>query len=328
MRRLVLRATGLFVAAVLPAIGCGGTLDAGADEYGPLPVDGRNPVILFGDGFSDNWQGEYAILYASTGRFSSLAGIVVNTSPTWTSLSDQVAGWRAMVAAARKAGLKVDADPIGSTGAALVRPGNGEIDSTVPNHSEGARLILDMSKELAKPFRPLVVITGCRLTDIADAYLMEPDVANRIVVVSALGSVTKTGGLMGVANGEMDTWADRIVAERLRYVQVSTYYDQMTDMPASLLAVLPDNAFTDWIRAKQVWDDLDAADQDAVVAVANPRFLTGSIQVSLQSSAANKQPPLVADEQGKIQLVTTVDGDVATADFRQMLLNPATYSGR
>lgn len=318
---------GMLGAVLLFSAGCGGTLDAGADTTkGTLPVDARNPIILFGDGFSDNWQAEYAMLYASTGRFSSLVGIIVNTSPTWNSMDSQMAGWRAMVAAATKGGLKNIPDPTSSIAPVLVRPGNGEIDSTVPNRSEGARFIVDMSNQLAKPYRPVVVLTGCRLTDVADAYLIDHEVAKRIVVVSALGSVTKTGGLMGVANGEMDTWADRIVAEKLPYVQVSTYYDQMTDMPASLRAELPNNAFTDWIRAKEVWDDLDAADQDAVVAVGNPAFVTGSIRVRLQAAPANKEPTLVADEQGMIQLVTSVSGTVANADFRQMLLDPATYA--
>ena len=40
---------------------------------------------------------------------------------------------------------------------------------------------------MSLPWRPLVVVTGSRLTDVADAYLMDPTVADRVVVVSALG---------------------------------------------------------------------------------------------------------------------------------------------
>ena len=35
---------------------------------------------------------------------------------------------------------------------------------------------------------------------------------------------------MGIPNGEMDPWADTIVAGRFRYVQVSAFYDQLTDV--------------------------------------------------------------------------------------------------
>ena len=309
-------------------LACGGTLDAGADKpQGLLPVDGRNPTILFGDGYIDNWQGEYALLFAGTGKLN-LVGIVVNTSPAWKSIDELMTGWQAMVDAARKGGLKNVPEVTASTGSVLVKPSDGRIDSTQPTESQGARLILDASSQLAKPYRPLVVVTGVRLTDVASAYLMDPSVADRIVVVSALGSVTKGGGVMGIANGEMDTWADVIVAQKLRYVQVSTYYDQMADVPASLLDGLPDNEFTSWIRAKQpkVWNDLDAADQNAVIAVANPGFVTEVIPVILQGTETNNQPLLVKDSNGPILLVTQVSGALATADLWQMLLSRATFA--
>jgi hypothetical protein len=42
-------------------------LDAGGDKpRGQLPVDDRNPIILCNDGSSDNWAGEYAMLFAGT----------------------------------------------------------------------------------------------------------------------------------------------------------------------------------------------------------------------------------------------------------------------
>jgi hypothetical protein len=93
-------------------------------------------------------------------------------------------------------------------------------------------------------------------------------------VVSALGSLTSTGGAMGVPNGEMDPWADTIVTARFRYVQVSAYYDQLTDVPASRVSELPANAFGKWIAAKQpnIWNDPQAADQVAVAAVGIPTF--------------------------------------------------------
>ena len=90
--------TGL--GSLLLLVACGGTLDAGRDEpQGLLPVDGRNPTILIGDGYIDNWQGEYALLYAATERLS-LVGIVVDTGPTWPNIDDLMAGWRQMTAAA------------------------------------------------------------------------------------------------------------------------------------------------------------------------------------------------------------------------------------
>src|SRR4029079_11027405 len=157
-----------------------------------------------------------------------------------------------------------------------VRPAGCPIDAPLPNRSDGARLILDAAARLSLPYRPLVVVTGGRLTDVADAYLVDPTITERVVVVSSLGTTTASGGAMAAPNGEMDPWADAIVTARFRFVQVSAFYDQLTDVPASRLSELPANACGDWIAAKQpkIWNLAEAADQVAAVAVGIPSFAT------------------------------------------------------
>ena len=93
-------------------------------------------------------------------------------------------------------------------------------------------MIVDTSARLSLPYRPLVVATGGRLTDVADAYLIDPTVTERVVVVSSLGTTTASGAAMAAPNGEMDPWADAIVTAHFRFVQVSAFYDQLTDVPA------------------------------------------------------------------------------------------------
>jgi hypothetical protein len=175
----------------------------------------------------------------------------------------------------------------------------------------------------------VVVATGGSLTDVADAYLVDPTVAGRIVVVASVGSgFSASDGLarMGIPNGEGDPWADTIVIERLRYVQVSARYDQLTDVPQERLAALPSNAFGDWIRAKQP-DILDleaAADQVSVIAVGVPEFVTGVARVS-HSQPERAQPILVADPNGIAWLVTSSNASAATAEFWRLLGDPRTF---
>jgi len=309
-------------------VACGGKLDAGWDEpKGMLPVDDRNPIVLCNDNYYDNWQGEYAMLLSSTGG-PRLAGIVINDSWAWPELDENMAGWRQMVDAAREGGLRDIPDPLASTGPVLVRPSDGSIESTVPNRSEGARFIIEASNRLSLPYRPLVVVTGGRLTDLADAYLMDHTLPERVVVVSSLGSATADGGEMGIPNGEMDTWADVIVAQKFLYVQVSAFYDQKTDVTASLLSELPNNAFTSWIESKEpdVWSDLVAADQVGVLAVAIPSFVSSVARVVQRVTGADDIPALSTDPGGPVWLVTEVTGSVGTARFWDMLLDPATFS--
>jgi hypothetical protein len=313
----------------LAASGCMETLNAGQNHpHGLLPVDERNPVILVNDSAYDNWQGEYAVLLANGGG-PDLAGIIVNKSVPWPDIDANVAGWRSLVAAARDSGMRNLPDPIASIGAPLIRPANGDIDVTDANHSEGALNIVDLAKRLSLPYRPLVVVTGGRLTDVADAYLIDHSVKDRVVVVSSLGSLSTFGGAMNDPNGELDPWADAIVTSRFTYVQVSTFYDQHSEIPDSRLKDLPDNAFGNRLAAKQpnIWEYMPAADQVAILAVGLADFAVKVEPVSPGGVAAGATvgPTLAADRNGSGLLVREIASSVATDRFWKLLLDPKTY---
>jgi hypothetical protein len=326
-RRSVRGVTALVVAVT--ASGCMETRDLGSTvPHGQLPVDERNPIVLVNDNAFDNWQGEYSILFANGGG-PQLVAIIVNTSGPWPDINANIAGWRAMVAAAREGGLRNVPDPISSIGPPLTRPADGQFASTTPNRSEGARAILDAAARLSLPYRPLVVVTGDRLTDVADAYLMDPTITERLVVISSLGTTTSSGASMGAPNGEMDPWADAIVTAQYRFVQVSAFYDQLSDVPASRVPDLPSNPFGDWIAAKapKIWDLPQAADQVAVMAVGTPSFAVTVERVSvaaLVAHGATTGPELVADPNGPVWLVTKSASAGAAQRFWQILGSPPT----
>ena len=333
----VRRATGVWTLKGIPAgfagllVACGGTLDAGSDRAPPgLPVGPDNPVILVNDNVYDNWHGEYALLLAQAGA-PRLAGVVVGVGSQWLDLDANVGGWQDLVAAARSSGMAKLPELVRSKNRILRRPVSGIIEETVPNGSLGAQYIAQTSRRLAEPGKPLVVATGSRLTDVADAYLSDPTVAERIVVVASVGSgFAGASGVakMGIPNGEQDPWADSIVIERLRYVQVSARYSQLTDVPSDRLAALPDNEFGAWIRAKQpdIFDIDAAADQVSVIASGIPAYVTGFARVS--HTISDREPPtMTLDPEGADWLVTTSDSGAATARFWQLLLDPMTFGG-
>jgi hypothetical protein len=311
--------------------GCTQTLDAGSNRpHGRLPVDERNPLVLVNDGAADNWQGEYAVLLANGGG-PPLAGIVVNASKPWPDLDANVAGWRDLVSAARASGLRNIPDPIASIGRPLVRPASGDIEATLPNRSEGARLIVDVSKRLGLPYRPLVVVTGGSLTDVADAYLLDRTVAERVVVVSSLGLMNNAGAGMGIPNGDEDPWADTIVASRLRYVQVSAFYDQLSDVPDASVGRLPANALGARMAAKQpnLWEWQPASDQVSVLAVGIASFATEIQSVTVAppvGAGATAGPDLATDPDGARWLVTGCEGAAAATRLWELLTNPSTFS--
>jgi hypothetical protein len=299
--------------------------------HGSLPVDERNPVIVANDSVTDNWTGEYAMLLANSGG-PPLVGIVVNPSPYWPDLATNVSGWTDLVAAARASGLRNVPDPTASPADPLVRPADGKIESTTPNRSAGAKVILDLSARFSLPWRPIVVATGSRLTDVADAYLMDPTVADRVVVVSALGGVASGVDVMGWPNGEIDPWADWIVGQRFRYVQVNGYYDQLGDVTTAKAANLPANALGTWMAAKvaSVLQIPMSSDQIGVLAVGIPAFVTGNAvsRAVVDASAAfdaTTGPPLAAQADGSVWVAPSCDGSMAAGRLWKMLMDPNTF---
>jgi hypothetical protein len=154
---------------------------------------------------------------------------------------------------------------------------------------------------------------------------VDPTVAERVVVVSSLGIASASGAGMGLPNGDHDPWADKIVVERFRYVQVSAFYDQLTDVPAERLAELPDNPLGAWIASKQpnLWGWAPASDQVSVLAAAWPEFVTGVERASPMSLAADAEvgPDLLLDPAGSLWLVTGCEGVAATERFWEVLLD-------
>jgi hypothetical protein len=320
--------TSALVVALMLVLGCSEPLDAGSTRpHGLLPIDERNPIVLVNDGAEDNWQGEYAVLLANGGG-PRLVGMVVEAGGPWPDIDANVTEWRSLIAAARQSGLQNLPDPIASVGESLVKPASGRIEDTVPNRSEGARLIVARAAELSLPYRPLVIATGSKLTDVADAYLLDPTVADKIIVVSSLGSLSSTGATMSNPNGEMDPWADQIVSTRLHYVQVSAYYDQLNDLTDARLADLPDNAFGAWMADKRssIYSIDVAADQVSVLAAAVPAFVTTVSRVDAPGAVTTSGgPDLVAAQGGDGWLVTQSNGGVATARLWELLGDPGTF---
>jgi len=316
-------------AALLLSVACTETLDAGSNRPRLLPVDQTNPVILYQDDWSGDWLGEYAVLLARSGG-PRLAGIIVNASKIWGDLNINTSGWNDLVNAATASGLENVPSVTSSAGAALTMPANGQIDSTTANNSRGAQTIRDLSSQLSQPNLPVVVVSFTSLTDVADAYLIDHTVVDRVVVVAALGGYTAPNASMNAPNGDMDPWADWIVAQKFRYIQVSAYYDQTGDVTTTDLPSLPKNPLGDRFATKQpnIIAVPQAADQVALLAIGLPGFAVAAVQVSPDTSGgfdATQGPPLVPDPNGRDWVVTQIAAPVAKSSLWQLLLDPHTF---
>ena len=304
--------------------GCSAELDAGHDEpHGPLPVDERSAVVMINDGALDNWQGEDAALLDATGQID-LVGLVVNKNAEYPSLETNVDQYRQMLSAARDSGMAHLPDAIASVAPALVRPDSGLIEDTTPNRSEGARFILQAAAQYARPEHPLAIATGGALTDVADAYLLDASVAERVVVVASLGRTRGTGAIADDPNGTRDSWATVIVLTRMAYVQVNGYYDQLLDLPEERVSQLPDNAFGRWLAQKRssILGLVQACDQVSVLSIAWPWFASDVTRMQLQDLEALTLSPHV---DGPIWHVASTDSQRARTELWSRLASPETW---
>jgi hypothetical protein len=182
------------------------------------------------------------------------------------------------------------------------------------------------------PWRPVVVVTGSRLTEVADAYLMDPTVADRVVVVSALGGTANGVNVMGWPNGELDAWADWIVGQRFRYIQVNGYYDQLGDVTSAEAPNLPANPFGTWMAGKvsSVLEIAMSSDQIGVLAVGLPGFATATAvsRAAVDPAAAfdaTTGPPLAAQADGSVWVAASCNSPMAADRLWKMLMDPRTF---
>ena len=259
-----------------------------------------------------------------------LVGIVVNATKVWGDLDINVSGWNDLVTAATSSGLENIPVVTASAGMPLTMPPDGQIDSTTPNNSAGAQLIRDVSRDVGRPDLPVAVVSGTSLTDLADAYLIDHTVIERVVVVAALGGYTAPSAMMGAPNGDLDPWADWIVSERFRYVQVSTYYDQTADVTMADVPYLPQNALGSRIASKlpNIIAIPQASDQVALLSMGLSGF-TVSVQRAAPDTSGTfdptQGPPLTPDPTGNTWIVTQIAGPLAQSRLWQMLLDPHTF---
>jgi hypothetical protein len=151
-----------------------------------------------------------------------------------------------------------------------------------------------------------------------------------VIVIAALGGYTAPNASMGPPNGDMDPWADWIVAQRFRYIQACTYYDQTTDVTTADLPSLPSNPLGDRFATKlpNIINVPQAADQVALLAMGLPGFTVAAQRMSPDTSGGfggTQGPPLVPDPNGNDWVVTQIDGPLARKSLWKMLLDPQTF---
>jgi hypothetical protein len=186
-----------------------------------------------------------------------LRGIITTSSfgeetrqPPYTPLerSVQLSERQAFIEKARRSGMRHIPDVVAGPTISITsrRPASGKIEDTPPRESEGSWLIVNEARR-ASAKRPLVVIMGGQATAAVDAYLLDPTIADKMVLAWVVGNKRADGNIdAGEHNAGVDPWATYIAFQRLRVVAFpfsndgNDANDPGAHTPKSRLRELPD----------------------------------------------------------------------------------------
>lgn len=297
-----------------------------------LPYDSSNSVVYVKDWPRNCYTDDYVMALASAGQIK-LEGFITSSSIAphnpWVTGSDyeQFVDERVKsVQIARASGLRNIPDPVRGPKGHLVKPTSGHIDDTIPMRTDGSRLIVERARR-ATPDKPLVIAVCCGLTVVADAYLMDPSIEDRVIVAWLGGRKND----MADYDGWSDGWAAYIALNRLRLIQFIPFRSD-PHVPKSRLLELPETPLREWMIDRQLPKDQGSprdADAPPLVSIVRDDYVLETARVSFGGwiyKEGHEVPALKRDPLGSALLVTLADKRVATEAWWATMKNPAVYT--
>ncbi len=222
------------------------------EELRRLPAD--CPVIYDNDWLRDTNDDEYLLARAHLGR-ANLKGFILSKDE-WDhgrqyKVEDGRKDFEHDLAVARRSGFRNVPELTIGADRLLERPASAKVEDTRPVRSAGTDLIVREARR-ASPQKPLVVVVGGPLCTVANAYLSDPSIADRMVVM-----MTDIDGYNG-----SDPWANYVVATRCKLVNFGAnplWWPQRPEppvMPPGRFDALPDREITRSMKevARRFWD--------------------------------------------------------------------------
>ncbi len=231
---------------------------------------------------------------------------------------------------AEQAGLQVDYALFSGTDQILAIPSSGKIEDTEPIDINGSQFIVSEAKK-ASPEQPLAILTGGQLTSVANAYLLDSTISDRVIVLGLFGAPEID------YNANLDAWAWTIILAKMKVVSFKFREDngdfgkaflQMPSVPKDRLQeVLPRNAFTQWmIDKRHPSQEVLQRDGDgnALATLLSDKYVTDYQRWSFQKiDPDNHHPIMVLDQEGKVYEVLGANKEIGTEAYWQLLTSYA-----
>ena len=304
----------------------------GAAPAGLLPYDRTNPVWSDND-YTNDYIDWYLMVLASAGDIS-YRGITTSSSidPYNRHMPSATFDWcvqdrAGIVQKGRNSGFRNVPNSAAGTKGHLVKPASGRIEDTVPINSAGIQSLLAQARQ-ATAAQPLVVCMGGPVTAASSAYLLDPSIADKMVVVS----LDMPDGFYSF-NGWSDGWAAYIALTRLRLVHFGFHSSMFPRLSKTWIQNnLPDSPAKTHMLSLDL-DVVNGSDGDAdgitAVSVRRPDFVQAVKRVSFggwRIADGHEVPMFRDDPAGRAIVVTQASGTVATQEYQRAFTNPAAWS--
>ena len=290
-----------------------------------------NPVIYDNDETVDGYTDGYLCALAANSEIS-LRGFITSSSIQPYNKHVPSEGYermtrdrQAIVTVARLSGLKNIPDPVRGPKGNLSKPSSRQIRDTQPIGSAGSWLIVNEARK-ASIQNPLVIIVGGPVTAEADAYLLDPSIADKMIVLwdgAALPDKNPTH--LANYNAWADGWAANIAFQKLRLVFWDFSDSSWPYVPKSYLQTLPGNSDfrTYLINQDFGWGGLPGDyDRDAAPAISVMRanYSTQFQKVAytgLTTAGGHEVPTFRPNSKGRVLMTRNADGTVGTSEWRR-----------
>ena len=316
-----------------------------------VPYDRTSPVIYDNDGaIESGFTDEYIMALASAGVIDLRGIISTGTNgeqPPYTPRSEAslVLERQEVVGKARRSGLRniPEVSPGPGVSMSSRRPASGRIEDTVPFGSKGSWLIVTEARK-ATPAKPLVVVMGGQGSAVADAYLLDNSIADKVVVAWLVGRRRSSNGILDAYeyNAYVDSWATYIAFERLRVVVYPVDDAQyVASTPKSRLFELPVTEIRQymlenrWPRGAGTYSEIseDSHDWDVMGAIALTRsdFVISTKRMSFSHwepdswGGPYQVPVWQEDPNGRALVVWQANAAVATDEWWSRMKDPKAW---
>ncbi len=286
-----------------------------------LPFDRTCPVFYDNDDHRDVYTDEFLMALAHLGEIR-LVGFTTTYAPNPREYELFVRGRAEIAAIARRSGLRNVPNALPGTNQKLQRPSSNRPEDTVPLNLPASRALIAEARKCT-PEKPLVFLTGGQLTVVADAWLLAPDIQDRVVVAGLFGAPGRD------YNASLDAWAWTIVMSKFRVFAVpfgspgrrGTVFLKAAHVPKERIHTeLPQEIpFFAWMFGKRHPTNDGPAEHDydgqAAIALMRPEYITAVRRWKPVGIHTNGDVRLVQDDHGPVIEAVDADQRVATEEF-------------